>query len=114
MTTKYCVQPDGPPCTPRYIFFSFAHVNQGIISYYIFDYWYYGDEGRSNSRNSNVGLVKALFAGVAWELVENTEIVVNLFRKNSGKNGFSLINLIDTHQAQEKYTSLEIFWLFYG
>ena len=68
--------------------FSFAHVNQGIISYYIFDYWYY-DEDSSSSRNSNVGLMKALFAGVAWELVENTEVVVNLFRKNSGKKALS-------------------------
>lgn len=68
--------------------FSFAHVNQGIISYYIFDYWYY-DEDSSSSRNSNVGLMKALFAGVAWELVENTEVVVNLFRKNSGKKTLS-------------------------
>ena len=62
---------------------SFAHVNQGIISYYIFDYWYH--DHNDSAHNSNVGLLKALFAGVAWEQIENTEAVVNLFRNNSGK-----------------------------
>ena len=63
--------------------FSFTHVGQGIISYYIFEY----DDGGGSS--GGVGLIKALFAGVAWEQIENTEVVVNLFRENSGEGNLA-------------------------
>lgn len=63
--------------------YSFVHFGHGIVSFYLFD-----DPRRNEQENfMNPGLIKTLFAALSFEMLENTEMLIDLFRENSGTSG---------------------------
>ena len=82
---------------------SFVHVGHGILSYYIFHFldgeeepFFFLKKNRFNLRDnfdrmirpvkSGLGLITALFFALAFEIIENSPIIISLFRQNTGKS----------------------------
>ena len=68
--------------------YSFVHFGHGILSFYLFD-----DPREEDAEFLvNRALIKTLFAALAFEMIENTEMLIDLFRENSGTSSKSLEN----------------------
>ena len=69
--------------------YSFSHASHGVLGY-IFSSWIGLDLGG--------GLILALTSAMLWEMLENTNFIINLFRENSGTSkeyqGDSKINIV--------------------
>ena len=82
-----------------YIFFSVVHFGHGILSYYMLHFldgeeepFFIFRKNRFNMKErimkpikSGLGLITTLFLALAFEVAENSPIVIAFFRKNSGK-----------------------------
>ena len=80
------------------IFFSVVHFGHGILSYYMLHFldgeeepFFFFRKNRFNMKErimrpikSGLGLVTTLFLALAFEVAENSPIVIAFFRKNSG------------------------------
>ena len=81
-----------------YIFFSVVHFGHGILSYYMLHFldgeeepFFFFRKNRFNMKErilrpvkSGLGLITTLFLALAFEVAENSPIVIAFFRKNSG------------------------------
>lgn len=81
-----------------YIFFSVVHFGHGILSYYMLHFldgeeepFFIFRKNRFNMKErimkpikSGLGLITTLFLALAFEVAENSPIVIAFFRKNSG------------------------------
>ena len=79
--------------------FSIVHFDYGLLSYFVFgrfdekksdDEFLFDNFGNVNwskglLSEENLGLFIALSIAVAFESIENSEAVIDLFRKNSGR-----------------------------
>ena len=106
-----------------YIFFSVVHFGHGILSYYMLHFldgeeepFFIFRKNRFNMKErimkpikSGLGLITTLFLALAFEVAENSPIVIAFFRKNSGimfksfpkkriKKFISLISIIGTSE----------------
>lgn len=79
------------------IIFSFVHFDSGILSYYLFGFLdkdfrtELPDETFESSSltnrilsDENLGLLVALYMAMAFENIENSPMVINMFREHSG------------------------------
>ena len=105
-----------------YIFFSVVHFGHGILSYYMLHFldgeeepFFIFRKNRFNMKErimkpikSGLGLITTLFLALAFEVAENSPIVIAFFRKNSGimfnfskriiEKFISLISIIGTSE----------------
>ena len=71
--------------------YSFTHVSHGIILFYVLYYLH-------NYKKYNLMIYYALFYEIMWEIIENTPMIINRYRKTSNISrnypGDSIINSI--------------------
>lgn len=76
----------------QYLIASFVHFGHGILSFYLWA----PDQEKQLAKDDEAmqqfaqagpsqGLINTLFAALAFEIVENTEFLINRFRENSGQ-----------------------------
>ena len=71
--------------------YSMSHITHGLLLYNLFYYL-------NNKKHSDSIFIKVLVSEIIWEIIENTDYVVNLYRKHDENsryyNGDSIINSI--------------------